>query len=350
MKKTLIALAAVAASSAAFAQSTVTLSGTVDTGLEDVGGTNSPLRMVASRLGTSNWTVSGTEDLGGGLKAIFKVSTSFNSDDGTTAAHPTGAASGLGQLGNNDMWVGLQGGFGTLKLGRSFDVVFTAAQTANSTKGVTGYNTRNGTLDGNGAYLSNQVLYTTPNFGGFTASVQYAPSEVNGVDDNYGIGLAYAAGPLVLTAAHSKIYNNDGVAGGTSAATPAGAALAAYRNGNAVTLFGASYNFGVAKVLFSYTDRQGVVSTADNSWGLGVTAPVGPGELWASFDRSEYGAGTTRVIHGGYKYFLSKRTTAYVNIGHKKNPQQAFNATPATTAAQTGKGVTGWGIGLAHNF
>lgn len=334
MKKTLIALAAVAATSAAFAQSTVTLSGTVDVGLEDVGGRVSPLRLVSSRYGTSNWTISGTEDLGGGLKAIFKVSTSFNADDGTTTP-----LNGNSVLGNNDMFVGLQGGFGTLKLGRSFDVVFTAAQTANSTKGVTGYNTRNGTLDGNSPYISNQVLYTTPNFGGFTASVQYAPSEVAGVSANYGVGLAYAAGPLILTFAQSKVRLNDGLSGGTATA-----ALATFRNGNAVNLLGASYNFGVAKILFSYTDRQNIASDADNTWALGVTAPVGPGELWASYDRSEFGPGTTRVIHGGYKYFLSKRTTAYLNVGNKKNPQQAFNG------SAVGKGVTGWGLGLAHNF
>lgn len=322
MKKTLIALAAVAATGAAFAQSSVTLSGTVDVGLQDVGG-GAPLTMVSSRLGTSNWTVAGTEDLGGGLKAIFKVSTSFNADDGTTTGNV---------LGNNDMWVGLQGGFGSLKLGRSFDTAFTNALTANSTKGVTGFSTRAGTLDNNGVYISNQVLYTTPNWGGFTGLVQYAPSEANGVSANSGLGLAYAAGPLAVTYAYSKIHNNDG------------AASNAQRNGNALNQLAASYNFGFANLLFTYTDRGGnVADDSNNSFALGFTAPVGPGQLWGSYDRSEVGPGTTRVFHGGYKYFLSKRTTAYLNLGNKKNPAVNYGE-------GLGKAVTGWGVGVAHNF
>lgn len=348
MKKTLIALAAVAATSAAFAQSSVTLSGTVDVGLEDTGpGAANPLKMVSSRLGTSNWTVSGTEDLGGGLKAIFKVSTSFNADDGTTSP----SASGASVLGNNDMFVGLQGGFGSLKLGRSFDTAFANALTANSTKGVTGFSTRAGTLDSNGVYISNQVLYTTPNWGGFTGMAQYAPSEVAGVKANVGLGLAYAAGPLALTYAYSKIHANDGRIGGvaapaataTPAAVAAAAALVSHRNGNALNQFAASYNFGFANLLFSYTDRANVADDSNNSFALGFTAPVGPGQLWGSYDRSEVGAGTTRVFHGGYKYFLSKRTTAYLNLGNKKNAAVNYGD-------GIGKAVTGWGVGLAHNF
>ncbi len=307
MKKTLIALAAVAASSVAFAQSSVTLSGTLDMGLEDVGGPNSPLTLAHSRYGTSNWTLSGTEDLGGGLKAIFKMSTSFASDTGTTAPNV---------LGNNDLWVGLQGGFGSLKLGRSYDPVFWNALTANSTKGVTGYNTRNGTLDNNGVYVPNQILYTTPNLSGFVGHVSYAPSEAVGVKAHTGLGLAYNSGPLALSYAYSKTP----VLGGFQA--------------NALNQFGAAWDFGVARVLFNYTDRSNTPSNLDNSWALGVTAPVGPGRLWASYDKAE--RNDTRVFHGGYQYFLSKRTTAYLNLGNKK--------------VAGAKATTGWGLGLAHNF
>lgn len=317
MKKTLIALAAVAATSAAFAQSSVTLSGTVDVGLEDRGGQVSPLEMSSSRLGTSHWAVSGAEDLGGGLKAIFKIATSFDASNGTTAGNV---------LGNNDMFVGLQGGFGTLKLGRSFNPTFNLALTANSTKGVTGYQTRSNTLFTNGVYVDNQVLYQSPNFGGFSGQISYAPSEAAGVNAHRAFGLSYANGPLAVNFAYSK--NVGQVEPGMTS----------------LRLLAASYNFGPAKVLFSYNDRANVASDADNDWALGVTAPVGPGELWASYDRSEAGAGTTRVIHGGYKYFLSKRTTAYVNVGNKKNAQQGFNGSPV------GKAITGWGVGLAHNF
>ena len=127
MKKTLIALAAVAATSASFAQSTVTLSGTVDVGIEKRF-SGDATRMTPNRNGTSNWTLSGAEDLGGGLKAVFQVSTSFNSD--------TGTVSSTDGLGNNGMFVGLTGGFGTLRAGRPVNTLYGNAMFANGTKGV----------------------------------------------------------------------------------------------------------------------------------------------------------------------------------------------------------------------
>jgi predicted porin len=309
MKKTLIALAAVAATGAAFAQSSVTLSGTVDTGIQKTA-SGAPLSMVASRSGTSNWTVSGTEDLGSGLKAIFKVSTAFNSDDGTSALVGT-APNQSGVLGNNDMFVGLTGGFGSIKLGRSFDIAFSNALTANSTKGVTGYSTRAGTLDSNGVYISNQLLYTSPSMGGVTASIQYAPSEATGVKATTGLGVAYGNGPIAATYAYSKILG-----------------------GNALNQIAGSYDFGAAKVLLTFTDRAKVASDADSSYALGVTAPVGPGMIWASYDKRE--SSDTKVIHGGYKYFLSKRTTVYLNLGNKK--------------VASAKATNGYGLGVQHNF
>jgi predicted porin len=127
MKKTLIALAAVAATSASFAQSTVTLSGVVDVGIEKRF-SGDATRMTANRNGTSNWTLSGAEDLGGGLKAVFQVSTSFNTD--------TGTVSSVDGLGNNGLFVGLTGGFGTLRAGRPVNTLYGNAMFANGTKGV----------------------------------------------------------------------------------------------------------------------------------------------------------------------------------------------------------------------
>lgn len=303
MKKTLIALAAVA-STTAFAQSTVTLSGTVDTGLEKTA-SGAPLALTPSRSGTSNWTISGAEDLGGGLKATFLVSTSFDSSNGTVAAQT---------IGNNNMYVGLEGGFGALRMGRSFDPAFNLAQTANSTKGVTGYTTRAGVLDNNGVYIANQILYISPNFSGFQGQISYAPSEVAGTSAHSAIGLSYASGPLTLTFANSKL---------------AGAATR-------LTQLGAAYDFSVAKVFFTYTDRSNTASTIDNSWALGVSAPVGPGLVWADYAVRELAGADNKGFQVGYKYFLSKRTTAYVNLGHRK----------AGAAAS----ATGYGFGLQHNF
>jgi len=315
MKKTLIALAAVA-STTAFAQSTVTLSGTLDTGLQKQF-SGAALNLTNSRSGTSNWTISGAEDLGGGLKATFFVSTSFASDDGTVAAQT---------IGNNNMYVGLEGGFGALRMGRSLDPAFSLAQTANSTKGVTGYTTRAGVLDSNGVYIKNQILYISPNFSGFQAQVSYAPSEANGQSAHSAIGLSYAAGPLTLTVASSKSAAND------QSTAPMGTGR--------LTQLGAAYDFSVAKVFFTYTDRSQAASNADNSYAIGVSAPVGPGLLWADYAVREQAAADNKGFQIGYKYFLSKRTTAYVNLGNRKN----------SATLNGGASSTGYGFGLQHNF
>ena len=201
MKKTLIALAAVAATSASFAQSTVTLSGTVDVGIEKRF-SGDATRMTANRNGTSNWTLSGAEDLGGGLKAVFQVSTSFNSD--------TGTVSSTDGLGNNGLFVGLTGGFGTLRAGRPVNTLYGNVLLANGTKGVSAHDA-NSVLGGNATvnaktsnasnsvYVPNAVQYHSPRFGGVQVQVEYAPSESTAVGNKAGKALlTLPAGALVV--------------------------------------------------------------------------------------------------------------------------------------------------------
>jgi len=302
MKKTLIAVAALA-STAAFAQN-VTLSGTVDAGLEKTSSAN-PWTMASSRLGTTNFTLSGSEDLGGGLKAIFKVSSSFD------ASFSNAGATTDQVIGNNDMFVGVEGGFGSLKLGRTFDPVFWYTQTANSTKGVTGYTARAGAVDMGtvGVYVANQVLYTTPNMGGLQAQLSYAPSEVVGTDAHTAGAIGYAAGPIWAALSYSK--------------TGAGAAQ---------TAVSANYDLKVAKIFATFTDRD--VAGDSSSYNLGVSVPMGAVTLWGDYTNNDR---TNReVVQLGAKYALSKRSTAYFNYGNNK----------VTGAAST----TGYGFGLAHNF
>ena len=110
MNKTLIVAAVSAlAATGALAQSSVTVYGRLNTTLEEqkniaVNGSRSVMQNNASRLGFK-----GTEDLGGGLKAEFLLEHRFNSDTGTQ----TGGAFWAG-----DSYVGLSGGFGSIKLGR----------------------------------------------------------------------------------------------------------------------------------------------------------------------------------------------------------------------------------------
>ncbi len=333
MKKTLIALAAVAATSASFAQSTVTLSGTVETGLEKRF-SGDATRLTSNRNGTSNWTLSGAEDLGGGLKAVFQVSTSFNTDDGTAGALSTGTTGTA--LGNNGMFVGLTGGFGTLRAGRPVNTLYGNAMFANGTKGVSLHDSNTVLSNlvanaGSTVYVNNAVQYHSPRFAGFQVQLEYAASELAGASAGTGVGIRYDGGPLSASFVNYK-----------------GAGTGANLSPDAVNQFAVAYDFSVAKVFFTYRDQSGFASDVDNGYALGVTAPVGPGSLYASLNVREQVGADGRTLIAGYKYNFSKRTQAFVNIARRN---AAWQSTAVTTAGGDGtKGSTGFGFGLQHNF
>ncbi|MES2841679.1 MAG: porin [Pseudomonadota bacterium] len=334
MKKTLIAVAAVAATSASFAQSTVTLSGTVDVGIEKRF-SGDALRMTPNRNGTSNWTLSGAEDLGGGLKAVFQISTSFNSDTGTVTS--------VDGLGNNGLFVGLTGGFGTLRAGRPVNTLYGNAMFANGTKGVSLHDS-NSVVNGNATasaknsgasnsvYVPNAVQYHTPRFGGVQVQLEYAPSESSAVGNKAGTGIAvrYDGGPLSVS-----FTNYTGAKAATSTL-------------KSVNQIAAAYDFSVAKLFFTYRDQGGLASDMDTSYALGVTAPVGPGALYAAYNVNEQTGSDGRTVIAGYKYSLSKRTQAYVNVARRNaawipGVVSGGNTVPAGSS-------TGYGFGLQHNF
>lgn len=321
MRTTTLAIAAMAITPA-YAQSSVTLSGVLDNGFQKTA-SGQPFELATNRNGTSQWTLTGTEDLGGGLKAQFKISTSINADVGTVA--------GTNGLGNNDMWVGLEGGFGAIKLGRSFNPVFSHHLTANSTKGVLGYQTLGIALDTMGVYVPNQMLYTTPTLSGWTGTVSYAPSEVAGAKSHTALAVRYSDGPLVLTAASGNEHT-------APVAAPGITTSGAFKTKN-LTQLGAAYDFGMARVLFTWQDDGNLANDRDTGYAVGITAPLGGGTIWGSYDVKELAGTDGRVFQLGYKYPLSKRTLVYLQFGRK-------NAAMAAAAT----GTSGYGFGVQHTF
>lgn len=348
MKKTLIALAALAATSASFAQSSVTLSGTVETGVEkrfsgDV------FRMTSNRNGTSNWTLSGKEDLGGGMAAVFQVSTSFTPDDGVAGGLSTGTTGSA--LGNNGMFVGLTGGFGTLRMGRPVNTLYGNAMFANGTKGVSLHDSNTVLAGlvanaGNSVYVNNAVQYHTPVMGGFQAQLEYAPSEVKDADAGLGIAVRFANGPVAVSLTNYK-------GAGTAAYAPpvVTTAIAANLKPKAVNQLAASYDFGIAKAFLTYRaqGKAGAI-TKDNDTGfaLGATAPVGPGSLYFSYNVREQLGDDGKTIIAGYKYNLSKRTQAFVNVANRNKTW--LNAAVVAAGGTANKSSNGFGMGLQHNF
>jgi len=284
MKKTLIALAALGVVGAASAQ--VSISGGMDLAIQNIKGAAGGVTMTNGRNITNNITFRGSEDLGGGMSAGAMVSITPNGEDGSAAAPA---------LGGNGQYVNLAGGFGDIKLGYWLKPTFTATQTANSTKGVTGFTARLGQVDHDGVYQANQVLYTSPSISGLTFQYSYAPSETAATAAETGLMLGYSAGALVVNYAM-----NDTAAAGQ------------------LSLLSGSYDMGAAKVFATMTSRD-----TGSTTNLGVSIPFGAVTVWADNTQNKITDVTTTQL--GAKYALSKRTTVYGAYGTQSAAANGMN-------------------------
>lgn len=336
MKKTLIALAAVAATGAAFAQSSVTLFGIVDLNVRNVKqGDESLTSMSQDGIASSRLGFRGVEDLGGGMKAGFWLEAGLNPDTGT----PNGLQF------QRRSTVSLMGGFGEVRLGRDYTPTFWN-HTVYDPFGTNGVGSSVNTFSvlGSGATTlvraNNSIGYFLPNFGGFSGQFMYALKEAktaNTPNEYTGLRLTYAAGPLSVALATATE--------GSSIETES------FKRTNV----GASYDFGVAKPMAQYT--IGKFGSAEvKHLMVGVVAPVGAGNIKASYTRSDYnpaaGNGDANQIAVGYDYNLSKRTAVYGTYSRltNKNGGSSFGLAPAA-AAQTANGKsTGIEFGVRHSF
>ncbi len=335
MKKTLIALAAVAATGAAFAQSSVTLFGIVDLNIRNVKqGGESLTSMSQDGIASSRLGFRGVEDLGGGMKAGFWLEAGLNPDTGT----PTGVSF------QRRSTVSLMGNFGEVRLGRDYVPTFWN-HTIYDPFGTNGVGSSVGTFNslGNGAgtlvRANNSLGYFLPNFGGFSGQVMYALKETkadNALGEYFGLRLTYAAGPLSVAFA----TGNEGTENQVDS----------YKRTNV----GASYDFGVAKPMVQYTiGKQG--SAEVKHFVVGVVAPVGPGNIKAAYTRSDYnpaaGNGDANKIAVGYDYSLSKRTAVYGTFARITNKNGAtYGLSPNAAGTTPGGKSTGFEFGVRHSF
>jgi len=354
MKKTLIALAAVAASSAALAQSSVTLFGIVDVNVRNVkqGGVS---QSSLSQDGTASSRIGfrGVEDLGGGMSAGFWLEGAINPDTG-----------GTGLNFQRRSTVSLMGGFGEVRLGRDYTPTFWN-HTVYDPFGTNGVGSSTNTfVVGTGATASplssgatttvranNSIGYFTPNIAGFQGQFQYAFKETqadNDPNEYAGLRVTYSAGPLSVALATAS----EG-----SAATN----LNSFKRTN----FGASYDFGFVKPIFQYTigkfETNAGVDAEVKHMLIGATAPLGPGLIKASYVRSSYDnvAGDASQVAIGYEYGLSKRTALYGNYARISNkagasfsvagPTSATNGS-AGAAVTAGQSSRGFEVGVRHSF
>lgn len=342
MKKSLLALAVLGAfAGVAQAQTGITVRGLIDVGYQstsrqagnaggvDFSGINN------NGSATSTLVFEGTEDLGGGLKAGFFLATDFDAGEASSTFL------------NSQNYLSLAGGFGSVQLGRINAQALTAATTAQpfGTAIGGGYSTAFSRLNGDVISriirTSNSAYYTSPNFGGFKATVGFSQKndDVGATGANLSDGMqefavSYNANGLniVLT----RFQAEEGIAGGVGAVE------------DTHTLLGANYAFGPLTVYGGWTDSNAEVAGAPDtvdatSYNVAAKYAITPAlAVMANFVRvnDKLAANVDRSLVGlGADYSLSKRTVAYVRYERQDPNKRVSNDRRSDMA-----------IGLRHSF
>lgn len=309
MKKSLIALAVLAASGAAMAQSSVTMYGVADLSLAKSNGVSAQMSgNGVMNNGNSRLGVRGVEDLGGGLKASFNFEQGINAETGATDANTF----------QRNAYLALSGGFGKFQMGRALNPSFwgVAAWELTGTANYSAVANQFG-FAGGPSRNNSMFMYTTPNMGGFSGTLGYVAKPDNGGNAKVDANLTYANGPLAVALSYFKVKGTD-----------KGLAL------------GAAYDFGMFKLAASLQDAPG----ASKGFTLGGTVPVGPVALTLDIAR-ENGTGmkNTDVLVEA-KYALSKRTFTYAAY-YKDGDSNGAAAGGYKTGAKNHLG-----LGIRHNF
>ncbi len=389
-KSFIVALAALAAT-ASFAQSSVSISGLFDLGVNqiDFKGNKVTTTGAANGSATSTIIVSGTEDLGGGLKANFRWETNpdFGNTVGKTAGTPaTGTTSNVtSSLGNGYSFVGVSGGFGEVQLG----TLNFATLTANG-DGNVGFGTAIGSgyrvVSFDAVRSQNAISYETPSFNGFSAKAivstkndkQFgspatgnAVNQQNGRDGQQELSLAYVNGPLKVryarleTSQYASVYDGAGTAGtdyvrGTGAKFKLDTLSANYVYG---ALTGGLFYQKAASDVLAKTGTSGTATLPlqydRKTTGVAVAYKVTPA-ITLMGNYAEVKVGTeqntaavnstkTKVTGLGVDYALSKRTTAYVRY-ERDQDAAAVRAITGYTAVGGSTTYTAAAVGLRHTF
>ena len=328
MKKTLIALAAFAAVSS-FAQSSVTIKGTFDPSVANSTTTYGDKAQVSNTFvrnnsqGTSQITFTGTEDLGGGLKASFLLENDFDTTkDGLNA---------IGS-GGGEQFLSLEGGFGSVKIGAAnMPSLFTqASRSAFGTKIGSGFGAVLGTMH---VRENNSVVYATPVISGFNAMLGVSlpvsantAAAVAAANAKTDLALFYTAGPLSTGVSYYKQADVN----------------------NQTNLF-ASYTMGAANVSVGYhtEDKFSAPGVSTNTTGsniAGTYALTAETTLLGNYAKLSTGAANAdkSILAIGGKYALSKRTSVYARYVSETNDN--------VTAAASISDVKTTLVGIQHNF
>ncbi|MBS4037767.1 MAG: porin [Hydrogenophaga sp.] len=325
--KQIVAVATLALSGAAMAQSSVTVYGRLDASIGSAKagpvtagvGPTRVTQMFSNNFTTSRVGFRGTEDLGSGLSALFIIETSLSPD-----------APAATSLGNRAAVVGLSGGFGTVKLGRhdtSFDDIRDLMVSSNlwdsghlaSTETILGADANSavpgvagvGQLADYGDRANNQIRYESPSFNGFTfgASHGFGEDVKPAKSDRTAFNLRYKVGGLDVGYGYQE---NKSVT------------AALVDSSIEYNTLAAAYNFGAFRISggWNQAKQDKVASPAkSDTYSIGVNVPVDALDFSLGYSTAKAKTTLTgataekgSAFSAGMTYALSKRTKAYAAI------------------------------------
>jgi predicted porin len=374
-----LSLALLGAAGAVHAQSSVTLYGVLDDSIQyinnnDVNGSNKgSVALAAGNLQGDRWGLKGTEDLGGGLKAIFQLENGFNPNNGK-----------LGQgsrLFGRQAFVGLQSDqAGTVTIGRQYDPVVDLVQavTADNYWGSTFTTPSDVDNNDNSSRTNNAIKYTSNTYAGFQFEAMYAFGGVagsTGQGQTWSGAATYANGPFSVAAGYIRMDNT-----GESTAARATAGWSATSDGtfNSINLpyqtarsigiasIGAQYVIGPITTGLRYSNAQykpdaysaaGFTATERYNVGAGFVnyqltpaALLGLGYTFTHGSGNGESASYNQISLGG-DYNLSKRTDVYLVGAYQRASGTGAVATVADYdefSASNSQAIVS--LGIRHKF
>jgi predicted porin len=359
--------------SSAYAQSSVTLYGVVDTGLLYQSTSAASFSPTAKNLGdvyrykdggvySSLWGMKGAEDIGGGYYVNFKLQGTFDSGTGKFGLSDTpGVVAQFNQVAS----VGVSGPFGTFNAGRQivpmayamaetdvrsgqyFGSILTAWIGMNTAAGWPGTST-NGPIGA--LYDSNALIYQSPSFGGVSAALEYAPGGVAGSfqgGTRESAVLKYSNYGLKLSAVY---YNGHDTNPGPTT-VPTGL------DNNRFWYLGALYTIKGFSVSASYSNgknpaHSNLVDLDMYSVGLGYrftpAFQITSGLYYLHDQNHSVNKSTEAAI--GAEYSLSKATLLYTQVGYVNNRGNMTTAISYGAPVAPGMGTTAVNVGIRHTF
>ncbi|AGK46681.1 MULTISPECIES: porin [Burkholderia] len=320
--------------SPAWAQSTVTLYGLLDSGFTYSNNQNGKASYQASsgELQGSRFGLRGVEDLGGGMKAIFTIENGF---DGFTGRLGQG---GLGF--GRQAYVGLSSPYGTITVGRQYESIVEYLGYMEAGDTFAGYlGAHAGDVDNfnNTFRVNNSVRYKSPNFNGFDFGGLYSFGGTPGDFANnrvWSVGAEYVASGLTLAGAFLSIHNASTNIYGASAPATAGAAFESNVKNPIYSGFTSASTVQIAGVAARYASGKSTIGAMYSQTRFGDVVPTSAGPYsgnlyirnvevsYQYFITSLLEAGAAYVftkapdakyhqVSLGLDYFLSKRTDVY---------------------------------------